>query len=286
MRICLVGCCHGSLNLVYEQAARHSPPPDLVLIAGDFQAVRDEQDLESMAVPRKYRSMGDFKQYYKGQKKAPILTIVIGGNHEASRYMVDMPHGGWLAKNIYYLGTCGVVDVGDVTIGGISGVYAPEHYLWPRFEKFPFDSQTIRSVYHTRHTDVAHLVRLGRGKIDVMMSHDWPAGIEQFGDLEWLRQKKRFLRQDIDRHRLGSPAARQLLDVLQPHIWLSAHLHVFYEAAYPRDNPVTAFVALDKALPRRKFLKVIDIPGEMGKLKVNEHWSTILSDSHASTCVT
>jgi len=45
-----------------------------------------------------------FERYYKGEKKAPILTIVIGGNHEASNYMQELPYGGWLAPNIYYLG--------------------------------------------------------------------------------------------------------------------------------------------------------------------------------------
>ena len=29
-------------------------------------------------------------RYYSGEKKAPILTIVIGGNHEASNYMWEL----------------------------------------------------------------------------------------------------------------------------------------------------------------------------------------------------
>lgn len=44
-------------------------------------------------------------RYYTGEKKAPLLTIVIGGNHEASNHMQELPYGGWLASNIYYLGT-------------------------------------------------------------------------------------------------------------------------------------------------------------------------------------
>jgi len=43
-------------------------------------------------------------RYYKGEKKAPVLTLVIGGNHEASNYMQELPYGGWLAPNIYYMG--------------------------------------------------------------------------------------------------------------------------------------------------------------------------------------
>ena len=43
-------------------------------------------------------------RYYSGEKKAPILTIFIGGNHEASNYLQELPYGGWVAPNIYYLG--------------------------------------------------------------------------------------------------------------------------------------------------------------------------------------
>jgi lariat debranching enzyme len=29
-------------------------------------------------------------RYYTGEKEAPVLTIVIGGNHEASNYMWEL----------------------------------------------------------------------------------------------------------------------------------------------------------------------------------------------------
>ena len=51
------------------------------------------------------------------------MTIVIGGNHEASNHMQELPYGGWLAENIYYLGYAGVVEYGGIRIGGISGIY-------------------------------------------------------------------------------------------------------------------------------------------------------------------
>ena len=44
-------------------------------------------------------------RYYSGEKKAPVLTVVIGGNHEASSHLQELSYGGWLAPNIYYLGT-------------------------------------------------------------------------------------------------------------------------------------------------------------------------------------
>ena len=54
------------------------------------QAVRNEKDLESLNVPRKYRSMNSFWKYYSGEEVAPFPTIFIGGNHEASNYMWEL----------------------------------------------------------------------------------------------------------------------------------------------------------------------------------------------------
>lgn len=41
-------------------------------------------------MPEKYRKLGEFHPYYSGEKVAPMLTIVIGGNHEASNYMWEL----------------------------------------------------------------------------------------------------------------------------------------------------------------------------------------------------
>ena len=35
--------------------------------------------MDSMAVPNKYKEMKDFHKYYSGAKKAPVLTLFIGG---------------------------------------------------------------------------------------------------------------------------------------------------------------------------------------------------------------
>ena len=43
-----------------------------------------------MAVPEKYKKMGDFPDYHKGIKKAPLMTIFIGGNHEATNYLGEL----------------------------------------------------------------------------------------------------------------------------------------------------------------------------------------------------
>uniref|UniRef100_A0AC11DVQ4 Debranching RNA lariats 1 n=1 Tax=Ovis aries TaxID=9940 RepID=A0AC11DVQ4_SHEEP len=107
MRLAVAGCCHGELDKIYETLAlaeRRGPGRiDILLCCGDFQAVRNEADLRCMAVPPKYRHMQTFYRYYSGEKKAPVLTIFIGGNHEASNHLQELPYGGWVAPNIYYL---------------------------------------------------------------------------------------------------------------------------------------------------------------------------------------
>ena len=54
------------------------------------QAVRNDEDLCCMACPPKYRHMETFYKYYSGEKKAPILTLFIGGNHEASNHLWEL----------------------------------------------------------------------------------------------------------------------------------------------------------------------------------------------------
>ena len=66
--------------------------------------------------------------------------------------------------------------------------------------------------------------------IDIFMSHDWPRGIYNYGCTQELLRKKKFLRQEVETNTLGSPAAAELLDHLQPSYWFSAHLHVKFAA--------------------------------------------------------
>lgn len=277
MRIAAVGCVHGQISRVYAAIIEAKQDPDCVVVCGDFQACRNAQDLESMSAPAKYRQLGDFHEYYNGTKKAPFLTIVVGGNHEASAYMSSLSMGGWLASNIWYIGDAGVVEVGGLRIGGISGIYWEQDLHKPRFEAELFARDPIRacesdakySVYHTRQETVNLMHSIGEG-LDIVVTHDWPRGIEHYGDIKVLLTQKPFLEKDIYAGKLGNPATTKLLDSLKPQWWLSAHLHVFYTAEYKN----TRFVALDKALPRRKFLSFIDV--EPKGVQIKPHLTTEL----------
>lgn len=225
------GCCHGSLDDIYAGIIALNKPVDLVLIGGDFQAVRAFSDLQCMAVPPKYRQLGDFKKYYDGHAKAPFLTIFIGGNHEASNYLQELYYGGWVAPNIYYLGAAGAVTFkNSLRIAGLSGIYNGRDYKAARTEIVPYNNQSMRTIYHIRDHEVDKLKMLQSQRIDVMMSHDWPAGIEHYGNLKELLQKKKYFKQDIERGELGSPPAMEILQTVKPGHWLSAHLHVKFTA--------------------------------------------------------
>ena len=45
------------------------------------------------------------------------------------------------------------------------------------------------------------------------MSHDWPAGITDFGDVQRLLRFKPYFREDIERNQLGNPATMDLIYV-------------------------------------------------------------------------
>ncbi|TDL18907.1 DBR1-domain-containing protein [Rickenella mellea] len=214
-----------------------------------------------MVVPEKYRQMGDFHGYYTGEKTAPMLTLVIGGNHEASSYLWELYHGGWLAPNIYFLGHAGCVQVNGVRIAGSSGIYNGKDFHEGHWEKLPYKGGSFRSIYHVREYDIKRLSLLSSPNI--VISHDWPQGIEHYGDLRYLLQRKPFLRGSISSGQLDSPPFMALLKVLKPDWWFAAHHHIRFTASVLHDaddRPETMFLALDKCLPNRQFLQIVDIP--------------------------
>lgn len=183
-----------------------------------------------MAVPPKYRSIGDFHEYYSGARVAPYLTIFIGGNHEASNHMFELYYGGWAAPNIYYLGAANVIRCGPFRIAGMSGIFKGYDYSKPHFERLPYNFDATRSIYHVREIDVRKLLQI-RTQVDIGLSHDWPQGVEWTGDFQSLFTRKPGFIEDANSGRLGSVAAKHVLDRLRPAVWFSAHLHCKYAAS-------------------------------------------------------
>jgi lariat debranching enzyme len=285
MKIAVEGCAHGELDKIYESIQhienKNGIKVDLLICCGDFQATRNEEDLRCMAVPQQHEQMCTFYKYYSGEKLAPVLTIFIGGNHEASNYLQELPYGGWVAPRIYYMGYASVVNIAGVRVGGLSGIYKGRDYFKGHFEKPPYTEDTKRSVYHVRNLETFRLKQVRR-PLDIFLSHDWPRGIYNFGDVNQLLDVKPFLTDDVKSNTLGSRPCEELLYYLKPTYWFAAHLHVKFAALVPhssKNEETTKFLALDKCLPGRKFLQIVDIPHDISKsveLEYDLEWLTIL----------
>lgn len=99
-------------------------------------------------------------------------------------------------------------------------------------------------------------------KVDIMLSHDWPRGIYHFGDADQLCRFKPHFQEEIANNKLGSPPCEDLLNTIRPSYWFAAHLHCKFSAVVQHSDPpsLTKFLALDKCLPKRRFLQLLDIP--------------------------
>ncbi|KAF2861704.1 DBR1-domain-containing protein [Piedraia hortae CBS 480.64] len=295
------GCGHGTLHSIYasveeSRKQKNWPTVDLLIICGDFQSVRNAYDLHCVNMPAKYRAMHDFHEYYSGARKAPFLTIFVGGNHEATNYLFELSYGGWVAPNIYYLGAANLVRFGPLRIAGLSGIWKGYDYPKPHFERLPYNDDDLRSIYHVRKVDVRKLLQV-RDQVDIGISHDWPRDVVWSGNHTQLFAFKKHLREDAQQGMLGSVAAREILNHLCPTFWFSAHLHCKYAAVVKRvanedevdldgegdhdgKDKETKFLALDKCLPQRHFLQLLEVPTEKEldrplKLEYDPEWLAI-----------
>ncbi|KAI9834163.1 MAG: hypothetical protein M1826_005274 [Phylliscum demangeonii] len=265
VRIAVEGCGHGTLNAIYDSIRetckrRDWDGVDVLIIGGDFQAVRNAHDLLCMAVPAKYRVIGDFHEYYSGQRTAPYLTIFVGGNHEASNHLFELYYGGWVAPNIYYVGAANVVRLGPLRIAGLSGIWKGYNYKKPHHERLPYSQDDIRSIYHVRELDVRKLLQV-RTQVDVAVSHDWPRAVEWYGNHRALFKRKDQFEAESIAGTLGSAAAKSVMDRLRPAFWFAAHLHIRFTAVVTHGSPpegisekqeetiVAATVAEDGSIP-------------------------------------
>lgn len=272
MKVAVFGCLHGMLNDMYRAVECHENQTktkiDFVIVCGDCQTVRHYDDLTCLSVPNKYKKVGDFHEYYSGKKKIPKLTIFVGGNHEASNYLMTLPYGGWVCDNFYYLGYAGVIKYRGLRIAGVSGIYNFRNCNKGRFECMPLDDQSIRSIYHTRRLDIFRLQLLSKNAeennpIDVFLSHDWPARVYDHGNLNQLLRFKPAFRADVDsRDGLGNPMTQPLIGQLKPKRWFAAHLHCKFYAKVEHDpskGRYTEFLSLNKIESGRSYVEFLDL---------------------------
>lgn len=74
------------------------------------------------------------------------------------------------------------------------------------------------------------------------------------------------------------------MHTLKPDYWFAAHLHCKFAALVKHEeDKETKFLALDKCLPKRRHLQILDIPSEYDgdkQLKYDEEWLAILKNTN------
>jgi len=81
VEILVIGDVHGSFDrmVMYQE----EQDPDLCLQVGDLEPVRDEDDLDELTGPEKYKDIKDFPPYWNGEN--PFLSkpssLVATTNH-------------------------------------------------------------------------------------------------------------------------------------------------------------------------------------------------------------
>ncbi|TAN29982.1 MAG: hypothetical protein EPN30_01520 [Actinomycetota bacterium] len=175
-----IGDVHGQWDCVIEAISSATDilghVPDLVLQVGDAEALRTESEMAMVAGPQVYAALGDFWRLQEGDLPCPVYFI--GGNHEPFQALdeAEQANGGppipW-GPNVYYLGRAGAAELHGLNIAWLSGIFR---------ETMPDKrGNGKKSNYHYVATDIEKTRTQAKdlGQIDILVSHDWPQGIEQ-----------------------------------------------------------------------------------------------------------
>ena len=182
---------------------------DFVLQVGDFEPHRDEADLATMAAPAKYRDLGDFPIFARGEAEFPWPIYFIGGNHEPYGFLETLPDSSHVAANCVYIGRAGLIETYSVRVAGLSGIFQSHLFGQTRPDVAQFGATSNKDWIGWNEGDIEKLLTLGRA--DIFLLHEWPI---EFGDNQ--------------RH-FADVAARGWIELalqsLRPELIFCGHLH-------------------------------------------------------------
>ena len=184
-----------------------------VFCVGDVEALRSEAEIHEVHGPAKYRTMGEFHCVLTGELTFPAPVYFIGGNHEpwasldADGGLVS-GHGQW-APGVSFLGRAGVLEVVGLRVAFLSGIYSPVGSARTVKQRLVPVSDRKRRTYWVEEELRTVLAAGSRRPVDVLLTHDWPAG--------------------IGADRMGAPTGdvhvRSLVEKLRPTISCHGHMH-------------------------------------------------------------
>jgi len=220
---------------------------DFVLQAGDFEPIRHADDLRTMAAPARYRQLGDFPAYWAGERDFPRPVYFIGGNHEPVIFLNERPEGFTLCANCTYLGRAFAGTIHGVRVCALSGIFHPEKFTLPLPVPDRKRQLSPREYSYFREAHVEFL--LDQPGADVLVLHEWPAGVVAASDADEFERLRRSLRYDA----VGNEWAQLLVEHLQPALVIAGHMHHSYRTTVRTagddaigDGGGTLFAALNK----------------------------------------
>ncbi len=241
-----VGDVHGHHHALVAQverlAAVAAVTPAFVLQVGDFEPNRDDGDLASLAAPSRYRALGDFPDFAAGRAAFPWPLWFVGGNHEPYGFLDGLAPGAAVAPRAHFVGRAAVHDIGGLRVAGLSGIYHPErsHVPRPALGDLPRTSRKAYVVF-TEQDEDALLAATEAAPVDVLLLHEWPAGLVAPGDEAAFEQQRRSLNEAA----VGNERARMLVELLRPRLVLAGHMHVPYRRTLQHaDGSAWAFCGL------------------------------------------
>ncbi|OGF68158.1 MAG: hypothetical protein A2Y62_13545 [Candidatus Fischerbacteria bacterium RBG_13_37_8] len=188
------GHMHAMVKMLTQWESISGKSLAFVIQAGDFEPHRNNEDVRTMAAPAKYKKAGDFPDYHCGRTNFPWPVYFIGGNHEPYGFLDETPSGNIITENCHYLGRVGTVELSNIKIAGISGIF--------REEQVPAWRPPVSLIHRKSNKEYIYIIKdevekiLNYNRTDILIMHQWP---NQF--------------------------SRLIIEILEPRVIICAHEH-------------------------------------------------------------
>ena len=262
-----VGDVHGHIytmmGLLQSWERKNQKSLAFVLQVGDFEAHRHEDDLLTMDAPTKYKTLGDFQDFYTGKAKFPYPLYFIGGNHESYGFLDKFPNGKEIAPNFNYIGRVNRIELAGLKVVGVSGIYKPE-----LFEQKSRPSFSGIKNYSNKKYIAFTQTEIGQAMdydcTDILLLHDWATDIISPEALKLFQQRYSNARYQ----EIGNEYARLLIEALEPKLVLCGHLHFAHRCALSLSSRASNICCLANVQQGKESIAVFRLTPELDIMEV------------------